>query len=120
VSWWQWVLTAAAAIVVLSAAGTSVIKIFTWFNRTVGKLNEFLDDWHGEIARPGFSERPGIPLRLKSIESQLSGVDGRLGDVERRLISVEFQLKANGGTSLRDAVDRIETVTSPEVLNGSD
>jgi hypothetical protein len=51
------------------------------------RLSHFLDDWFGEDARPGFTRKPGVPERLAEVESQL---------------------KANGGASLRDAVNRIE------------
>lgn len=51
------------------------------------RLTHFLDDWFGEVARPGFAARPGIPERLESVEGQL---------------------RAKDGSSLRDAVTRIE------------
>ena len=51
------------------------------------RLGHFLDDWFGEDARPGFVARPGIPERLAEVEKQLH---------------------ADGGTSLRDAINRIE------------
>lgn len=54
---------------------------------TLHKLRDFLDDWGGE------PERPGVP--------------GRLG-VMSRLDRIEAQLRPNGGSTLRDAVTRIE------------
>ena len=35
---------------------------------TVKRLNNLLDDWHGEVARPGVAERPGVMLRLEALE----------------------------------------------------
>ncbi|MFC7582414.1 hypothetical protein ACFQYP_00390 [Nonomuraea antimicrobica] len=50
-------------------------------------MKDFLDDWKGEPARAGVEARPGIPERIALIENEL---------------------RANHGTSLRDAVDRLE------------
>jgi hypothetical protein len=51
------------------------------------KLDQIQRDWYGEAARPGFRARPGIPERLEMIENQL---------------------KPNGGSSARDAINRVE------------
>jgi hypothetical protein len=51
------------------------------------KLEHFSDDWFGEAARPGRGRVPGVMERLNNIDGQL---------------------KNNGGTSVKDAVDRIE------------
>ncbi|MEW1838558.1 hypothetical protein AB0392_11440 [Nonomuraea angiospora] len=59
-----------------------------WLWRTFTALKDFLDDWKGEPARAGVEARPGIPARIAVIESELH---------------------PNHGTSLRDAVDRLET-----------
>ncbi|MFC7641426.1 hypothetical protein ACFQX6_10895 [Streptosporangium lutulentum] len=59
----------------------------TWLWRTFASLKNFLDDWQGEAARPGVAARPGFPQRITTIEEQL---------------------RPNHGTSLRDAVDRLE------------
>lgn len=57
------------------------------------KVEEFIEDWRGTVARPGVPARAGVMERL----------DG-----------IEHQLKPNSGESLRDAVNRIE-----EQLNSS-
>lgn len=57
--------------------------------RVIGRLEDFADDWHGVPARPGVPERPGVMARLDRIE---------------------HELHPNSGSSLRDAVNRIEDV----------
>ena len=47
-----------------------------------------MDDWAGEEARPGRDRVPGVMERLNEIDGQL---------------------KNNGGSSVKDSVDRIET-----------
>ncbi|MFJ7586944.1 hypothetical protein ACIQZO_06030 [Streptomyces sp. NPDC097617] len=59
--------------------------------RTGTRMNEFMDDWYGEVSRPGVEERPGMMHRVKVIED--------------RLRRVEHELYPNSGGSLRDAVD---------------
>jgi hypothetical protein len=53
----------------------------------IDNLENFMIDWSGEEARPGRDRRPGVMERLNEIDGQL---------------------KNNGGTSVKDAVDRIE------------
>lgn len=57
------------------------------FRRIILRVDNFMDDWGGEDARPGVVRRPGVMERLEWIE---------------------HQLKPNSGESLRDAVNRIE------------
>lgn len=52
-------------------------------HRAFTRWQDFLDDWFGEPGRPGQAARPGAMERLS-------------------------QLEANGGSSLRDSVNRIE------------
>jgi hypothetical protein len=54
------------------------------------KAERFLDTWNGEPARDGLASRPGL-------------VD--------RVIAIERQVTNNGGKSLKDTVDRIETAS---------
>jgi len=57
-------------------------------------LGEFLDDWFGTPARPGIEERPGVMARLARIEE--------------RQATVEHELTTNNGSSLKDAIQRVE------------
>ncbi|KWX00785.1 hypothetical protein LI90_1808 [Carbonactinospora thermoautotrophica] len=72
-----------------------------WTIRLLRGVDSFLDDWRGTEARPGVPARPGVLARLGALELRVDEIAGRLGDVER-------ELRLNGGTSLRDAVHRIE------------
>lgn len=53
--------------------------------RLLKRLGDAFDDWQGQPARPGVPERPGVMRRLEMIESELH---------------------PNGGSSLRDAINR--------------
>lgn len=62
--------------------------------RLLRMLDEFLDDWRGVEPRPGVPERPGVMARLARIEEQQA--------------TVEHELTTNNGSSLKDAVQRVE------------
>ncbi|MFI6861795.1 hypothetical protein ACIBKZ_18165 [Streptomyces sp. NPDC050421] len=88
---------AAAAV----AAGLGLLwRMTRGVRRIVTRVDQFVDDWNGTMPRPGVSGRPGVMSRLDGIEERL----GR----------VEHELHPNSGSSLRDAVDRVEAG-----LNGS-
>jgi hypothetical protein len=101
---WQWLLAAAGGIVVLAAALAAIVKGFGVIDRGMKRFNEFLDDWRGEPARPGYPARPGVPARLEGIEISQARTEARLDNVEAQLTP------ANGAISgtLRETVDRIE------------
>jgi hypothetical protein len=77
------VTVAASAVVVVGAVVASVRA----GRRIERKVDQMQRDWYGEAARPGFPARPGVPERLETIENQL---------------------KPNGGSSARDAINRVE------------
>ncbi len=58
-------------------------RVKLWFKN----WDKFMQDWAGEDARPGRDRVPGVMERLNAIDGEL---------------------KNNGGTSVKDAVDRIE------------
>lgn len=60
--------------------------------RLVKRIMHFLDDQLGEPARPGVPERPGVMARLQALTEDVSQIKG--------------QVFPNGGTSLRDTVQR--------------
>ena len=75
------VATAIVAIYALVAIPFKTIRIFlTW-------LDKFRRDWEGEEAEPGRDKVPGVMERLNRLDGELSN---------------------NGGSSLKDAVQRIE------------
>ena len=80
IPWVDWLLLVAAVLTVLGGGIKFVVDHVTPFFRA---LSNFLDDWSGEPARPGYSGRTGVMTRLSQLEN-------------------------NGGGSINDAVDRIE------------
>lgn len=78
-----WCTVGPAVAAVLALAWRLLVGI----RRLVIRIDDFMDDWGGEAARPGVPRRPGVMERLDYIE---------------------HQLKPNSGESLRDAVNRIE------------
>jgi hypothetical protein len=90
---------AGAAAVILTAAGLiAAVVSKAW--RMAKRWGDFLDDWFGEPAYRGESGRPGVPERLS--------------DIEGRMAYVEGQMRNNGGSTLRDKIDRINENTRSE------
>jgi hypothetical protein len=84
---WGTIAAALTALAALAALGRVIFKLA----RGIG---HFLDDWNGEAPRPGQPHRPGVL-------EQLAGV------VEEQA-RVSHELQTNGGSSLKDAVKRVE------------
>ncbi|HEY9416161.1 MAG TPA: hypothetical protein VIQ30_15475 [Pseudonocardia sp.] len=80
-----------AAGVILGVLVTALV-LAGMIGRPLRKLarqnDEFREDWYGTPARPGRHAVPGVPERLSLIEKEL---------------------KPNSGSSLRDAIGRLET-----------
>lgn len=77
--------------VIIGIIGTAIAVLWKGTLFVMGiyrRVQNFLDDWNGELARPGVPGRKGISERLETIESELT---------------------TNHGSSLKDAVKRIET-----------
>jgi hypothetical protein len=103
------ILAGAAIIAALVVIGRSV----AWLTGVLRKLSHLVDDLTGEPARPGFQGRPGLLVRVTSIEAGQEAIEAgqissgeRLTAVEKRLAAVEAQLRPNGGGTFRDAVDQ--------------
>lgn len=79
------------ALAALLASITVIVKFVVPIVRKIKALshsvNNFFLDWAGEEARPGRDAIPGVMERLNAIDGQL---------------------KNNGGSTIKDAVDRIE------------
>lgn len=88
----EWIVLSAAAS---GAAGYFInrfVRLFkTWF--------AFIDDWYGT------DEKPGITQRLNDGQDHFNKIDSELATIKAELFN-------NGGSSLRDAIDRIEKNTS--------
>jgi hypothetical protein len=82
---------AATVIAGLAALGWRVIRGALHLAQ---RVDQFIDDWAGEEARPGVLER--------------------IGGIEDRLDRVEHELYPNHGASLRDVIDRFAAVVCPE------
>lgn len=78
--------------VAMTGAGGALIAFFGWLVRkcwpAVRKFTHFIDDVAGEPDRPGVPGRPGLMERVAYIE---------------------HEVKTNHGSSLKDAVKRVET-----------
>lgn len=77
-------LAGLAALGGLSGLGWRLVRAAWRFGR---RIDDFLSDWFGEQARPGIPARPGVMERLQTVEKEVT---------------------YNDGTSLKDAVRRIE------------
>lgn len=79
------------ALAVLLGAGTVALGLWIrhgkMLRRVLTEWELMLADWNGVADRPGVDGRPGVMVRMAAIEAQLV---------------------ANGGSSLRDAVRRLE------------
>lgn len=87
------------AQIILSIAGTlGGLTVIVVTGGKISKLTKrfihFLDDYFGEEARPGFPGRPGMQERLRKIEE----------DVDH----ISYEMKPNSGSSIKDAINRIE------------
>ena len=76
---------------------TSVLGVGVWAKRRYfDPLSQMVEEWRGE---PG-NEARGIPARPGALE--------RVTALERSMHEVRSEVRPNGGSSLRDAVNRIE------------
>lgn len=69
--------------------------------RFLRRIGEFLDDWRGEVTRPGVPARPGVMARLEQVEQHQARTDERMSYVDE-------QLRPNGGGSLYDKITRVD------------
>lgn len=61
--------------------------LYIAIKRTMDRLDKFFRDWDGEEAEPGRDGVPGVMARLNAIDGEL---------------------KRNGGSTMKDAIHRIE------------
>lgn len=81
------------AVLAAIAGGAALLwRLLRGIRALINRVDQFLEDWIG------VPDRPGVP--------------GRRGVMER-LEWVEHELKPNSGTSLRDAVNRVEKQLDP-------
>jgi hypothetical protein len=80
----------AATVTAIGVIGVGLHKATKLTKRFI----HFLDDYFGEEERPGFPGRPGMQERLRMLEFELQ--------------TISYEMKPNSGTSMKDAVNRIE------------
>ena len=90
----QWIVLIGAARTAVTVIGHKFWKLFgTWF--------KFIEDWYGT------EDKPGITQRLNEGQEHFNKIDIELATIKAELFN-------NGGSSLRDSIDRIEqAVTKP-------
>jgi hypothetical protein len=84
-------------LMMLAATVTAIGVIGVGLHKTtklVKRFIHFLDDYFGEEERPGFAGRPGMQERLRYMESEIS--------------CISYEMRPNSGTSIKDAIGRIE------------
>jgi len=81
------ILLAAAVVVALGALVGAIVKVW----RFLTKAGDFFSDWNGEPDRPGVPGHAGVMARMQRMEAEQH---------------------TNGGTSLRDAIDRVDSRTA--------
>jgi len=99
------------AIVAIGGFVTLLWQVVRLTGRALRRVDDLLEDWQGAPARPGVPARPGMVERITSIED-------RVGRVDERLEFVETQLRPNGGSSVRDALDRVDRRTARLTQDG--
>lgn len=82
------VLVAGLAVVITRWHSTREVRA------VLKRIGYFFDDWNGT------PERDGVPAR--------AGVMARLQVLERKAESTDRELRTNGGSTIRDAVQRVE------------
>jgi hypothetical protein len=86
----QFLIMLAATVTAIGVIGVGVHKAVALTKRFI----HFLDDYFGEEERPGFDGRAGLQERLRIIEMQVE--------------SISYEMKPNSGSSIKDAINRIE------------
>jgi hypothetical protein len=83
-----------ATVAVLGLVGTLLV----WFGKGVRalhkRLSDLFDDWSGRPGRPGVEPVPGVMESLSGLKSEIA--------------VIKSETLHNGGTSLKDAITRIE------------
>ncbi len=86
----EFLMMLAGTITAIGIIGVGIYKV----SKLVKRFIHFLDDYFGEEERPGFPGRPGMQERLRFMEEEIA--------------CISFEMRPNHGTSIKDAVGRIE------------
>jgi hypothetical protein len=85
--------------VITAATATTVAAVKVW--KFVQVVVDFFKDWNGDPSRPGVPGHLGVMPRLLSME------DRQIASEEKQKTILGI-ITPNGGSSLRDTVDRID------------
>lgn len=94
-------LYVAGVITASTGAAAGLAWFARGFARLVRNVGDLADDWRGEPGRAGVPGRPGVMARLAALEHGQSELRTDVGAITK-------ELHPNGGSSLRDAVNRVE------------
>lgn len=89
--WIGGILTALGALAALSTVLANRVK---WIWMVFKRVEQFLEDFYGTKERPGVPARKGVLERLQNLDEDISGI--------------KVELNYNSGSTLRDAVRRID------------
>lgn len=89
------------AVAITAVAGLAAVlwRAVRWAARLGRAVEQVIEDWSGTPARPGVAARPGVMQTLE--------------DHSARLATIEHEVRPNSGSSMRDAVDRIDKAIGP-------
>ncbi|GAA3045145.1 hypothetical protein GCM10020229_65460 [Kitasatospora albolonga] len=85
------------ALAAVAAATGMLWRLGRVVRQIAHRVEGFSEDWQGTEPRPGVPGREGVMARLCGIEE--------------RLTAVEHELRPNSGSSMRDAIDRVDRRT---------
>lgn len=98
-------------LIMLASIVTAGTVIFMFFKKGFAvfkKFIHFLDDFNGEEERPGSPRRPGMSERIGNVEEYISDMKEKFQDINDKVSFIEKELHPNHGSSMRDAIDRIQ------------
>ena len=90
-------MTTVEKFVIIGAAISTLIYLLSLITKAAKMWFGFISDWQGTEDRPGVVERLEIGHQ-------------RFEKIDEELNIIKAELFANSGSSLRDSVDRIETI----------
>ncbi|WP_329368677.1 hypothetical protein OG896_24415 [Streptomyces sp. NBC_00669] len=88
----------AAAIAAVAGLLGLAWRVIRQLRRLATLVERFVEDWNGVPTRPGVEGHPGVMERLHAIEAAMA--------------DVVHEVRPNNGSSMRDAVDRVDRRTA--------
>lgn len=98
---WALILQICGGLVIIGGGLGVLIGGGKWMIGTMKKINDFLEDWRGEDARPGYPGRPGVLERLVKLEEHAA--------------TTTHEVTPNSGSSIKDQLNRVD-LALPEIL----